>query len=155
MSLPEEPQLGFQVEAITTDRLLELYTRVSGSVSIYTSYGKAGYEDFVRYMRDALLVVRFPFGLAIGKKGSSPHIVDAHLVVWNKKVFQQRGLLLAAASQVMQLTGTARVEIKFPSHIRALHGILRKEGFVQEGTLRKYMKVGEEYFDASIYSAVR
>ena len=155
MNLQGEPQLGFQVEAITTDRLVELHSRVSNSVSIYTSYGKAGYEDFVQYMREAILVVRFPFGLAIGMRGASQHIVDAHLVIWNKGIFAQRGMLFAAACQVMQLTGTTRVETKFPSHIRALHGILRNEGFVEEGKLRKYMQVGGEYFDASIYSVVR
>lgn len=155
MNLPVGQQHHFQVEAITTDRLAELYARVQSSVSIYTSYGLAGYEDFVRYMRDAVLVVRFSFGLAIAKRGEYPHIVDAHLVVWNSGVFRERGALFAAARQVMDLTGSTRVETKFPSHIRGLHVILRNEGFVEEGKLRNYMQVGSEYFDASIYAVVR
>ena len=155
MNLQDEPQLGFQVEAITTDRLVELHNRVVNSVSIYTSYGKAGYEDFVQYMREAILVVRFPFGLATARHGEYSHIVDAHIVIWNKEVFASGGMIFAAACQVMELTGATRVETKFPSHIRALHGILRKEGFVEEGKLRKYMKVGTERFDVSVYSIVR
>lgn len=155
MNSPAILQQGFQVEAITTDRLLDLYSRVSNSVSIYTSYGQAGYEEFMRFIRDGFLVVRFPFGIAIAKHGEYSHIIDAHLIIWSKEVFKQQELIVAAARKVMQETGATRVEAKFPSHIRALHAILRKAGFVEEGKLHKYMKVGVECFDVSVYAIVR
>lgn len=155
MSVPQRPKQDFQVEAVTAANIQELWQHLESSVNIWNAHGQLSFADFTIRLQKALCVVWFPFGVGYVLPGQDKNTLNAHLLIWSKEYFYNKGLISAACVNVMRMFGVKRIETVFPSQIRALHRIMRWEGFEFEGNMRKAITIGSNCLDASMYSKVK
>lgn len=95
----------------------------------------------------------------IGLEEMNRDMKNAEIIYWLGEQFEGKGLIIKACRMLIDhafgILGLQRVHIMIdPANVRS-RAIPRKLGFHYEGTLRRYWRIGDNYYDLEVYSILR